>query len=129
MTALIDAAKAAYLKAYVPYSNFPVGAAILLKDGRIFTGVNVENASYGLSMCAERSCLFAAISAGVKPEDITQMAVATPQDHRVSPCGACRQVMRELMPLDTPVHLVHLDGAKTVLNHELLPDAFDRTDL
>lgn len=129
MKKLIDAAIKAYTHAYVPYSKFPVGAAILLKDGSIHTGANIENASYGLSMCAERTCLFHAVSEGVKKSDITAMAIATPQDHLVSPCGACRQVMRELMPLDIPVYMHSKAGTETLTNEALLPLGFDADDL
>jgi len=126
---LIKAAQAAYAHAYVPYSKFPVGAAILLKNGEIHTGANIENASYGLTICAERTCLAHAYSLGVKKEDIVMMAVATPQDHQVSPCGACRQVMRELVPLNTPVYLVSQQSIDEVKNDDLLPLGFDAEDL
>lgn len=129
MKQLIAAAIHAYDHAYVPYSKFPVGAAILLKDGSIHTGANVENASYGLSMCAERTCLFHAVSLGVEKADITAMAIATPQAHRVSPCGACRQVMRELMPLNTPIYMHSKAGTETMTNEALLPAGFDADDL
>ena len=90
---LLAAATAVRLRAYAPYSNFQVGAALLAKDGRIFTGCNVENLSYGLTICAERNALFAAVAAGVREFD----AIAIVADTRepVSPCGACRQVMAE----------------------------------
>lgn len=129
MKELIQAAHEAYEFAYVPYSHFPVGAAILLEDGSILTGANVENASYGLSMCAERNCLFHAVSAGVEKHSIKAMAIATPQSHRVSPCGACRQVMRELMPLDTPIYLSSKENTETITNDALLPLGFDKDDL
>lgn len=126
---LIEAAKKAYQHAYVPYSKFPVGAAILLDDGTIHTGANIENASYGLTLCAERTCLAHAYSVGVKKEDIVMMAIAVPQSHQVSPCGACRQVMRELVPLNTPVYLVHTEGVDVITNDALLPLGFDADDL
>jgi cytidine deaminase len=126
---LIEAAKRAYQHAYVPYSKFPVGAAILLDDGTIHTGANIENASYGLTLCAERTCLAHAYSVGVKKEDIVMMAIAVPQSHQVSPCGACRQVMRELVPLNTPVYLVHTKGVDVITNDALLPLGFDADDL
>ncbi|MDR2897995.1 MAG: cytidine deaminase [Spirochaetaceae bacterium] len=88
--------------AYAPYSAFPVGAAILLEDGKVITGVNIENRSYGLANCAERTALFTAIAAGYKT--FTAIAVATPaSDYPVSPCGACRQVLTEFAPPETPV--------------------------
>lgn len=90
---LLAAATAARLQAYAPYSRFQVGAALLAKDGRMFTGCNVENLSYGLTICAERNAICAAIAAGVREFD----AIAIVADTRepVSPCGACRQVMAE----------------------------------
>jgi len=127
--ALIQAAKAAYQNAYVPYSKFPVGAAILLKNGEIHTGANIENASYGLTICAERTCLSHAYSLGIKKEDIIAMAVATPQPHQVSPCGACRQFMRELVPLETPIYLVSTHATDEIKNDDLLPLGFDSDDL
>lgn len=126
---LIQAAKAVYQNAYVPYSKFPVGAAILLKNGEIHTGANIENASFGLTLCAERTCLSHAYSLGIQKEDIVMMAVATPQPHQVSPCGACRQVMRELVPLDTPVYLVSTTTTTEIKNDDLLPLGFDADDL
>jgi cytidine deaminase len=115
---------------YAKYSNFKVAAALRLKNGEIITGVNVENASFGLTNCAERTALFAAYTKGYRKEDIVEMVVTTEQDHIVSPCGACRQVMRELMPLDARIHLVSKTGeAKSVTNAELLPFAFEERDM
>ena len=90
---LISAATTARLFAYAPYSNFQVGAALLTKDGRVFTGCNVENLSYGLTICAERSALFAAVTAGVR--EFEAIAIVADTCEPVSPCGACRQVMAE----------------------------------
>ena len=90
---LIDAAIAARLRAYAPYSNFQVGAAVLAADGRIFTGCNVENLSYGLTICAERNAIFAAVAAGVR--EFSAMAIVADTRQPISPCGACRQVMAE----------------------------------
>jgi cytidine deaminase len=88
--------------AYAPYSSFPVGAAILLEDGSSITGVNIENRSYGLSNCAERTAVFTAVAAGYRT--FTAIAIATPaSDYPVSPCGACRQVLTEFAPPETPV--------------------------
>src|SRR5438309_6241599 len=97
---LLAAARAAAERAYCPYSGFPVGAAALAADGRVFVGCNVENASYGLSMCAERVALFQAAAAGVR--EIVRLAVTCPAGNpadpgTLMPCGACRQVMREFM--------------------------------
>ena len=90
---LIDAARTAYEAAYAPYSRFRVGAACLGADGRIHTGSNVENASYGLSICAERAAVFNAVNAGERK--IVAIALYTPTPRAVSPCGACRQVIAE----------------------------------
>ena len=93
---LLVAASDASPRAYAPYSRFKVGAAVLADDGRIFTGANVENASYGLCSCAERNAIFAAVHAGVTR--IVAVAVHTPTADPVSPCGACRQVIFEFGP-------------------------------
>ena len=87
---------------YSPYSHFPVGAAVLTEDGTIFTGANIENRSYGLSNCAERTAIFSAVSAGYKK--ICAIAIATPAaKYPVGPCGACRQVISEFVSGNTPV--------------------------
>jgi len=93
---LIAAARRAALAAYAPYSKFHVGAAVLTGTGRIFSGANVENASYGLSNCAERTAVFAAVAAGERR--IAAVAVYTPTRRPTPPCGACRQVIREFGP-------------------------------
>lgn len=99
---LFAAALEAARQSYSPYSRFRVGAAILCADGSVFTGANVENRSYGLTICAERSALVAAVSAGKK--DFQAIAIATPDaEYPVSPCGACRQVLSEFFPADAPV--------------------------
>src|SRR5688572_3369116 len=90
---LISAAISARLQAYAPYSNFQVGAALLGKDGSIFTGCNVENLSYGLTICAERNAICAAVAAGVR--EFEAIAIVADTREPVSPCGACRQVMAE----------------------------------
>lgn len=87
------AAKAAANHSYSPYSHFPVGAAVLTGDGRLFTGTNVENAAFGLSNCAERTAIFSAISAGAR--QIVAIVTYTPTREPTPPCGACRQVIRE----------------------------------
>lgn len=118
--ALIQAAIAARHNAYAPYSNYNVGAAILMADGRIFTGVNIENASYGLTICAERTAVFKAVSEGFR--DIQAVAVAT--ENAGSPCGACRQVLAEFAR-DVPVWLVDATGhGRETTLYTLLPDHF-----
>ena len=127
---LFNEAQNALKHAYVKYSNFRVGAALALKDGSIITGVNIENASYGLSNCAERTALFTAYAKGVKKEDIQAILVTTEQSHIVSPCGACRQVMSELIPEDADVYLTTKDGTTQALkNKDLLPFGFSEDDL
>jgi cytidine deaminase len=93
---LLTAARAAASQAYAPYSRFRVGAAVLADSGKIFTGANVENASYGLSNCAERTAVFAAVAAGARK--IVAVAVYTPTRTPTTPCGACRQVINEFGP-------------------------------
>ena len=127
---LMQSAKDNLKNTHAVYSNFKVSAALRLKDGTIINGVNVENASYGLSNCAERSALFAAYSRGYRKEDIVEMALTTEQDKIITPCGACRQVMSELVPADAPIVMADKDGkTKTVQNLELLPFAFTENDL
>jgi homotetrameric cytidine deaminase len=123
---LVAAAVAARPHAYAPYSRFQVGAALLLADGRVLTGVNVENASYGLAVCAERNAVAAAVLAGLHRGDLRAVAVAADSDGPVSPCGACRQVLAEFAPPGTPVLLHNVRDGSTVEHSiaELLPHAF-----
>ena len=123
---LVDLAIEARLRAYAPYSNYLVGAALRTKSGRIFTGVNVENAAYPSTICAERSAIVAAVSQGEREFDV--MAVVT--SNGGSPCGACRQVMAEF-GLDTILILADSDGLvhdQTTV-YRLLPDAFTPASL
>lgn len=106
----INEAKIARERAYTPYSNFKVGAAILMKDGSYVHGANIENASFGLTCCAERNALFSAYSQGYKKEDIVAITIIADDRGPVSPCGACRQVMHELMPKETKITLANLKG-------------------
>jgi cytidine deaminase len=130
MKDLYTEAKNVLPNSYSRYSNFKVAAAIRMKNDAIITGVNVENASYGLSNCAERSALFSLYSLGFRKDDIKEILITTEQDDFISPCGACRQVMRELMPDDAQVHLANNKGEiKTILNKDLLPFAFTEDDL
>ena len=127
---LIDEARAARELAYTPYSNFKVGAALECKDGRIFRGCNVENASYGLCNCAERTALFSAIAHGYKPGDFAALAVIGETDGPIAPCGACRQVVLELGGNDLPVVLTNLKGdIFETTAAEQLPNAFGGWDL
>lgn len=101
LTALVEHARRAAETAYCPYSHFSVGAALLSADGRIFSGCNVENASYGLTVCAERIALFKAVSAGVR--EFEAIAIAGGMASPVLPCGACLQVLIEFCPPTMPV--------------------------
>lgn len=122
---LLHLARQAREQAYAPYSNFQVGAAVRTRDGRTFTGCNVENASYGLCNCAERTALFAAIAAGCRPGDFAALAVVADTPGPVSPCGACRQVMAELCDAAMPVLLANLGEAHDATTvAALLPGAF-----
>jgi len=118
---LVEAASEIRERAHAPYSNFTVGAAAVDAEGRIHVGCNVENASYGLSVCAERHAVAAVVSAGGRA--IEGLAVVTDTSPPSSPCGACRQVLIEFG--DFPVILANLEGERTLTSvSELLPDAF-----
>ena len=127
---LISEAGAARAKAHAPYSNFQVGAALLARDGRVFHGCNVENASYGLTNCAERTAFFSAIAQGCKPGDFTALAVIGATEGPIAPCGACRQVILELGGNSLPVVLANLKGDTLhTTAAEQLPHAFGGWDL
>ncbi|SDI33977.1 cytidine deaminase [Natribacillus halophilus] len=128
MDELIEQAKTAKGTAYVPYSNFPVGACVEAEDGYLHQGCNIENASYGLSNCGERTAIFKAVSTGVRR--INKIAVVADTKDPVAPCGACRQVMSEFMDRDAEVILAneHGDVKKTTVA-ELLPGAFEAGDM
>lgn len=119
--ALLDAARDARRHSYAPYSHFPVGAALETVDGTVVTGSNVENASYGLSICAERAAIVRAVAAGYR--EFRAIAVAGPDGALASPCGACRQFMLEFNPA-LSVTYASPDGAVQTTASELLPDAF-----
>lgn len=127
MQKLIEAAQKAREDAYVPYSHFPVGAAFLLEDGTIVSGCNIENASFGLTNCAERTAIFKAISEG--KTKFQGLAVIADTDQPVSPCGACRQVIAEHCEPSMKVWLANLHGkVKETTVAELLPYAFEKGD-
>lgn len=114
--------------AYVPYSKFKVGAALLTEDGKVYKGCNIENAAYSLCNCAERTALFKAYSEGEKSFKMLAVAADTPGP--VPPCGACRQVISELCSPNMPVILTNLNGQiKEMTVQELLPGAFSSEDL
>jgi cytidine deaminase len=122
---LIAAAAAARELAYVPYSGFAVGAALLASNGAVYTGCNVENASYGLTVCAERNAVFHAVVSGAR--DFLTVAVVTANG--VTPCGACRQVLAEFSPTMTVVTSDMAGNRRVYTLVELLPNAFGAADL
>ena len=123
MKDLIEQARKARENAHAPFSNFKVGAALLTENGQIITGCNIENASYGLTMCAERTAIFKAVSEG--ETKFKHLAIVADTENLTPPCGACRQIIWEFCG-DVPVILANLSGAeKTFQMRELLPDAFD----
>ncbi|EGN74201.1 cytidine deaminase, homotetrameric [Idiomarina sp. A28L] len=122
-TQMLTAVKAAQAKAYAPYSKFPVGAAIAGPNGEIFSGCNVENASYPEGNCAETSAIAAMVMAGVT--QIDEIYVIGNGDGLVSPCGGCRQRIREFAHANTTVHICGPEGVRAVIAfHELLPNSF-----
>lgn len=122
---LVDLAKQALEHAYAPYSNFKVGVALVTKDGKTFTGCNVESASYGLSVCAERVAVIKAISSGSK--DFEQIAIVVAASDVCSPCGSCRQLLYEFNP-DIEVIMANTSGKiEKIILRELLPHAFARS--
>ncbi|NLM47041.1 MAG: cytidine deaminase [Firmicutes bacterium] len=121
---LLEAAAAARKNAYAPYSRFPVGAAVQTAGGRIFTGCNVENVSFGLTVCAERVAVFSAVAAGQKDLAVLALVADTPEPPM--PCGACRQVLHEFNPAMWIV-CADLNGKKRIFRlDELLPEAFSK---
>jgi len=122
--ALLTAAREAAEQAHCPYSNFHVGAAVRCTDGTVVSGCNVENASYGLTICAERVALFNCVAQGLQPLELAVSCVDAQEDAPLAsrmPCGACRQVMQELLPNDA---IVHIDGIGERRIEQLLPDGF-----
>lgn len=126
--AWIDIAVDALDKAYVPYSHFPVGACLVTKEGKTYQGLNIENASYGLSNCAERTAIFKAVSEGER--EFSHLVIAGHTPEPISPCGACRQVMAEFCDPAMPVTLVGDNGVVKEMTVEgLLPYTFTDKDL
>ena len=120
---LLEAARQARERAYAPYSNFRVGAAVLGSDGRIFSGCNVENASFGLTCCAERNAIFAMVAAGER--EIREVLVIGDTEEFLSPCGACRQVIAEFALPSAVIHMCDRTGAcRDITVSELVPFVF-----
>lgn len=116
--------------AYIPYSKFPVGAALLLKDGTVINGVNVENVSFGATNCAERTAFFTAVTNGYKKGDFQAIAIAGDTEDYLPPCSICRQVMAEFCSPDMPVYLTNDKQEILELKlKELLPYAFTDLDM
>lgn len=120
---LIAQAEEALKNAYAPYSHYHVGAALLCADGTVIRGCNIENASYGLTNCAERTALFSAIAAGKKT--FAAIAIVAAQEPTPYPCGACRQVLSEFCPADLPVYIRRGKAVVSTTLGELLPHAFE----
>ena len=124
---LAEQAKSAYQKAYAPYSNFKVGAAALTSANKIVQGCNVENASYGLTVCAERNCIAQGVIGheGDSTVEFTAMVIYTEQEKLTPPCGACRQTIVEFFPQNAQIMAVnHLDQRQQWTVAQILPDAF-----
>ena len=129
MNKLKAAAKTAAGRAYAPYSKFTVGAAILTSSGKIYSGCNVENASYGLTNCAERTAIFSAVAAGGKKLKLSCVVVYTPTKTATAPCGACRQVIYEFGPKTRVISICKGREQVDVTIDALLPGAFGPADL
>lgn len=126
---VIQRAFQAMKHAYAPYSKYHVGACVECDDGSFFYGANVENASYGLTCCAERNAIFAAYSNGYRKKDIKALAIVSDGKTIGTPCGACRQVLVELISKDTPIYLSNGREEMTTTIEELLPMSFTSEDL
>jgi cytidine deaminase len=127
---LVNAAQKAQRNAYAPYSRFPVGAAVLTKNGKIYTGCNVENAAYPSGICAERTAIFKAVSEGER--ELVAIAVIGPTEQPLSPCGACRQVMAEFSDADSPLIVLSCSagGPMTIETlAALLPRSFSKSSV
>jgi cytidine deaminase len=125
LESLLEHAREAALNSYAPYSRFRVGAALQLTNGEIVTGTNVENVSYGLTICAERAALVRAVAEYGPSIRIAAVAVANLNDAASPPCGACRQMLSEFVLPDAPVAFPTADGARVMPFNEVLPLAFE----
>ena len=125
---MFKAAVEAKKNAYVPYSKFPLGAAVLTEDGSIYSGANIENASYSLTNCAERSAIFNAVSQGERK--IEALLIVSSTEDPVTPCGACRQVIEEFADGEIDVIMMTEDGKElSMTSTELLPGAFSESSM
>lgn len=126
---LLENAFTAMKNAYAPYSNYHVGACLITKDGKLFRGANIENASFGATNCGERSAIFACYSEGYRKEDIEAIAIVSDGDMLAGPCGICRQVLSELLVGDTPIYLSNGKDSLTTNINNLMPMQFGSKDL
>lgn len=126
---ILDKAFKAMENAYAPYSNYHVGACVKTKDNNYFIGANIENAAYSPTICGERNAIFAAYSNGYRKDDIEAIAIVSDGNRIGTPCGVCRQVLIELINLDTPIILSNKKSMKETNIEALLPDSFTSEDL
>ena len=126
---VLDEAFKAMENAYAPYSNYHVGACVKLKNGTYIWGANIENASFGVTNCAERSAIFATYSQGYRKDDIEALAIVSDGDRVAAPCGACRQVLCELLAAETPIVLSNKKETVVTNIKELLPFQFTTEDV
>lgn len=124
---MIAKAKEAMTNAYAPYSSFQVGAALLSKDGRVFTGCNVENATYGATICAERTAVTKAVSEGAR--EFEKIAIVSSSEDFTPPCGICRQVLFEFMPMGQVILWSEKEGERVFSLSDLLPLGFGKEDI
>lgn len=126
---ILDKAFETMQNAYAPYSKYKVGACVETNDGKFFVGANVENASYGLTNCAERNAIFAAYSNGYRKNQIKRVAIVSEGEKLVTPCGACRQVLSELIEKDTEIILSNRKDVLITNIEDLMPLVFDSDNL
>lgn len=126
---LLESAFEAMENSYAPYSKYHVGASFLCKDGTIFKGTNIENASFGATTCAEQTAIYSAYTAGYRKEDIVACAIVTDGEILAGPCGICRQVLSELIDGKAPIYLSNKKASLDTNMNELLPLQFGEKDL